>query len=178
MAALADELLREILAPSFVVPEHMFASNTRISPFCKVPKSISDMLLVCKRWMRVTTPFLYETVVIRTKAQASALNMALTRNPEFGLFVRKLRLEAAFGEYITSDIMRTMPRVRQFCFSPDVYHYEDISGLQTAFEEFDLERVVLTLDKGLNNQLRRRLVRNLGAALATWNNLVSPYHNL
>ncbi|KAH7098998.1 hypothetical protein BKA62DRAFT_711070 [Auriculariales sp. MPI-PUGE-AT-0066] len=173
MNALADELLSIILAPYFAVPEKLFADNGGVSPFSKVPQSAADLLHVCKRWMRITTPLLYETVIIRSKAQASSLNLALTRHAEFGRFTRRLRLEGAYGEWVTPEIVQAMPQVKQFCFTLSVLYKDDVSGLQTAFELFQPERVIITLynRNGHGNQQQRKLIRDLASCILLWKDL-------
>ncbi|KZV79677.1 hypothetical protein EXIGLDRAFT_734445 [Exidia glandulosa HHB12029] len=146
-----DELIKEMLSPPLLVPDALFADTGPVSPFAKATSSASDVLLVCKRWMRVGTPALYETVIIRSTAQAQALEMALTRNPEFGRFVKKLRLEGVYGEYITSKIIATMTRVTDFCFTVSIYSADKLAGLTKALDMFEPKRIILTL----NNQKRR-----------------------
>ena len=145
MNTLANELLVHILSPTFLVPEAHFADNGHISPFAKVMQSSADVQLVCKRWMRVSTPLLYECVVIRTRAQAYALRLALTRHPEFGRFIRRLRLEGVFGEYLDAEVFEKMQGVKQLCFTFSFSSLNNIAGLQRAFEVFNPERVVLSL---------------------------------
>ncbi|KAH7098997.1 hypothetical protein BKA62DRAFT_772831 [Auriculariales sp. MPI-PUGE-AT-0066] len=170
MNSLPDELLSIILAPWFTVPEQLFADNQLSSPFSKVPQSAAGLLHVCKRWMRATTPLLYETVIIRSKAQASSLNLALTGHSEFGRFTRRLRLEGAYGEWVTPEIIQAMPHVKQFCFTLSVLYKDEVSGLQTAFELFQPERVILTLHNpyGKGNQKQRQLTRDLANCIPLW----------
>ncbi|KAH7050361.1 hypothetical protein BKA62DRAFT_459626 [Auriculariales sp. MPI-PUGE-AT-0066] len=94
---LADELLKDILSPPLLVPDDMFANRDTVSPFSKVDRSAADVLLVCKRWMCVGTPALYHTVVLRSMAQAKALASALRRCPDFGTYIRRLRVEGSYG---------------------------------------------------------------------------------
>ena len=130
MNTLANELLVHILSPSFLVPEVRFADNGHISPFARVMQSSADLQLVFKRWMRVSTPLLYECAVIRTRAQAYALRLALTRHPEFGRFIRRLRLEGVFGEYLDAEVFEKMREVKQLCFTFSFSLLNNITGLQ------------------------------------------------
>ena len=113
---LADELLKEILSPPLLVDDALFADTGAVSPFSRAMYSAADVLHVCKRWMRVATPSLYETVVIRSKAQAQALAAALKHNKDFGRYVKKLRLEGSYGDY-PSVIARNCPNITDFCFT-------------------------------------------------------------
>ncbi|KZV89020.1 hypothetical protein EXIGLDRAFT_838813 [Exidia glandulosa HHB12029] len=159
-----DELIKEMLSPPLLVPDALFADTGPVSPFAKATSSASDVLLVCKRWMRVGTPALYETVIIRSTAQAQALEMALTRNPEFGRFVKKLRLEGVYGEYITSKIIATMTRVTDFCFTLSIYSADKLAGMTKALDMFEPKRIVLTLnDPKRRNSQNRTLIKKLTA---------------
>lgn len=95
---LPDELVSEILSPGLRVPDDMSLKTSAVSPFAN-PASVSSsvVLLVCKAWLRVATPLLYHTVVIRSKAQAGALIPAVKGNHDPGRFIKKLRVEGGFG---------------------------------------------------------------------------------
>ena len=176
MNSLADELIRLIMEPVFIVSENYFAANGPFSPFATVSQSTGEFLRVCKQWMRITTPLLYETVVIRSRAQAYSLNLALSRCPDFGRFTRRLRLEGVYGDFLTPDIYETMPNVKQLCFTETISQKDNINGLQRAFKLFDVERVVLTLHECYGTQANRargRLIEGLRDAIITrWSNLV------
>ncbi|KAJ7909470.1 hypothetical protein B0H13DRAFT_1559103, partial [Mycena leptocephala] len=60
--------------------------------------SSSNYLRVCKAWLCVSTPLLYKVVILRTTTQAEALKVVVQSNNEFGLFIRKLRVEGGFGD--------------------------------------------------------------------------------
>ncbi|EJD39069.1 hypothetical protein AURDEDRAFT_116271 [Auricularia subglabra TFB-10046 SS5] len=167
MARLADELLEWILAPPLHVPDEMFADPGPVSPFSRATFSASDVLLVCKSWMRVATPALYATVVIRSTAQAQALALALSRNPQFGRYVRKLRLEGAYGEY-TREFIQHMRYADDFCFALSVRSSDDIGGLDMAFRTLNPTRVILTLPPLRDNPKYRALLSKLAAALVDW----------
>ncbi|EJD39095.1 hypothetical protein AURDEDRAFT_187546 [Auricularia subglabra TFB-10046 SS5] len=172
MEKLADELLKMIITPPLLVPDELFADGGDLSPFSKATFSASEVLLVCKRFMRIATPVLYETVIIRSKAQALALQAALTRNPEFGQFVRKLRLEGAYGREL-AKVIPTMPYVTDFCFTLGVFVDESLAGLTAAFNTFEPTRVILTLldARRGSNSLHRSLVVKLCAAIHKWTKL-------
>ncbi|EJD39115.1 hypothetical protein AURDEDRAFT_187555 [Auricularia subglabra TFB-10046 SS5] len=172
MDKLADELLKMILSPPLLVPDELFADGGTVSPFSKATSSASDVLLACKRFMRVATPALYETVIIRTKAQASALQAALTRNPEFGRYVRRLRLEGAYGKQL-AKIIPLMPHVSDFCFTLSVYSDDSLAALTTAFTKLQPIRVVLTLvdERRARNKMHATLVSMLCCAIPTWTKL-------
>ncbi|EJD48374.1 hypothetical protein AURDEDRAFT_112877, partial [Auricularia subglabra TFB-10046 SS5] len=114
---LADETLAAILADSLSVPEASFAFTTAWkSPFAKTRVSSSTILLVCKRWLRVATPLLYETVILRSAAQSGALAAVLKKQTEFGRYVRKVRVEGGVGASICK-IFKAAPNITDLCLT-------------------------------------------------------------
>ena len=67
--------------------------------------SRADVLLVCKRWLRVGTPLLYESVHLETPAHVRQLLSLLRAHPSIGLAICRLYTtsvyEAAFEEIAT-----------------------------------------------------------------------------
>ncbi|KAK7020336.1 hypothetical protein R3P38DRAFT_3197662 [Favolaschia claudopus] len=105
LSSVPEEILAEILSRILNVPDEMFSDTSEISPFAGSSQSVCALLRlgVCKRWLRVATPLLYGTVVIRSKGQANALATVL-REQNLGRFVRNLRLEGGFGRQV-EDIL-------------------------------------------------------------------------
>ncbi|KZV96669.1 hypothetical protein EXIGLDRAFT_833503 [Exidia glandulosa HHB12029] len=171
---LADEILRMILTPPLLVPDELFAHAGAVSPFSKATYSAADVLAVCKRWMRVATPALYETVIIRSTAQSKAFGAAIRNNPEFGKFIKRVRVEGAFGDEIGTAMLHS-PNVTDFCLTLTIYSDGKPAGLKKAFERINPARVILTLPvvKPPRNAKRDALVAALAKALPTWTNLTA-----
>jgi len=173
---LPDELLKAILSPPLRVADHRFADLGPVSPFSKVTRSSSSVLLVCKRWMRVATLCLYEFVVLRSTAQACAFGMALTRNPEFGLFVRHLRLEASYSKYLTTKIISTMPAIRSLCIPIGVMSSERGRDIHDLLAIDSVERLLLIDCRPHRaNASRTALLAKIDEQLLKWENLVSSF---
>lgn len=172
---LADELLKEILWPPLVVPDQLFADTGAVSPFSKALYSAADVLLVCKRWMRVATPSLYHTVIIRSTAQAQALAAALTRNPEFGRYIKKLRIEGAYGVHL-SKIAPVAPNIVHFCFSLSIWADSSPGGLLKLLSAIQPSRVILTTSPGnLKNKKLQGVVDKLCTCIPLWTKLVRTF---
>ncbi|KZV79166.1 hypothetical protein EXIGLDRAFT_846808 [Exidia glandulosa HHB12029] len=169
---LADELLKEILSPPLLVPDELFADTGDVSPFSKATYSAADVLLVCKRWMRVATPALYATVVIRSLAQAQALVFALKRSPDFGRYIKKLRLEGAFGQHL-AVLATTAPNITDLCFSLAIYADSNVKGLLKLLAAVSPERVILTTApaKVIKNKGHAEVVRTLCDSIPQWTRL-------
>ncbi|KAJ7058191.1 hypothetical protein C8F01DRAFT_1149898 [Mycena amicta] len=88
--SLPDEILSEILTPALKVPEKVFSSS-EARVLMTFSESSSAFLLVSKAWLRVATPLLYNTVMLRSKAQSQALSATLSSNPDLARFIKKLR---------------------------------------------------------------------------------------
>ncbi|KAJ6568949.1 hypothetical protein B0H19DRAFT_1256639 [Mycena capillaripes] len=93
MSTLPDEILSEILSPALKVSDELFSDTSDVSPFAKYSPSTSAYLVVCRDWLRVATPLLYNVGVLRSKSQANALEKVLETQKEFGRFIKKLRVK-------------------------------------------------------------------------------------
>ncbi|KZV93010.1 hypothetical protein EXIGLDRAFT_749355 [Exidia glandulosa HHB12029] len=175
---LADELLKEILTVPLLVPDELFADTGPISPFSKAAYSAADVLLVCKRWMRVATPALYHTVVIRSTAQANALAAALKRNPDFGMYIKKLRLEGAYGDRL-KILATTSPDISDFCMSLAIWADSGITGLTKVMSAINPRRVVLTTaipyHEKFGNKKHTEVFNKLCSCIQSWTNLETFY---
>jgi len=173
---LPAELLVEILSASLLVPDEMFADNRAFSPFEKVDQPASNLILVCKSWMYVATPLLYVTVVLRSNAQAQALAFALTNNPEFGKFIRRLRVEGAYGEHIWTAVQNA-PNITDLCMTLAVWPDASPAGFIQSVAHIDPHRVILTIAPigPIRNITHIALLNALSSRIPTWTRLVCPH---
>ncbi|KAJ6482946.1 hypothetical protein C8R47DRAFT_578728 [Mycena vitilis] len=153
---LPDETLSQILSPALRVSDAAFSalSSNGGSPFMTFSESSSALLLVSKAWLRVATPLLYNVVVLRSKAQAQALAVALTRNPDLARFIKKLRVEGAFSEAM-STILRACKDITDLFLSLDLDRRidDDASGLCRGL--FLIDPVRLIVDAGRLDDIHR-----------------------
>ncbi|KAJ7189154.1 hypothetical protein C8R46DRAFT_841572, partial [Mycena filopes] len=108
---LPDEIISEILSPALQVPLDLFSDPSLESPFAFFSSSAASTLLVCKSWLRVATPLLYSFVIIRSKAQANALQATFKSTGSLGQYVKHLRVEGAFGSAM-KHILTSSPNIR------------------------------------------------------------------
>ncbi|KAJ7483996.1 hypothetical protein B0H11DRAFT_2019845 [Mycena galericulata] len=182
---LPDEILSEILAPALRVPEDAFSSTAEPSPFASSSESSSAFLLVSKSWLRVSTPLLYHVVVLRSKAQAGALRTALSRNPDLGRFIKKLRVEGGFGKHM-HDILKAAPNITDIFLSLKIYSSDSTPGLVSGLPLINPTRLIVFDSTRARNVLRNKAVDNLMRAIETcvvekWADLttiVFPYSRL
>ncbi|KAJ6584672.1 hypothetical protein B0H19DRAFT_1106021 [Mycena capillaripes] len=178
---LPDEIVSEILSPALKVGDEVFSDTSLSSPFAVYSESSSAFLLVCKAWLRVATPLLYHVVVLRSKAQAAALDIALRGNPLLGRFIKKLRVEGGYGSAMLK-IIKAAPNVTDLFISVNIWSADNVSGLIRGLPLMDPNRVVLydTPYHGARNKNSQILLETLCKCLKEWENLTIfelPYSN-
>ncbi|KAK7048123.1 F-box domain-containing protein [Favolaschia claudopus] len=140
---LPDEIISEILSPALKVPDHEFSDTSSNSPFAgRYCESSSAFLVVCKAWLRVATPLLYHVVVLRSKAQAAALDSALRKNPDLPRFIKKLRIEGGFGAAMLK-IIKMATNVTDLFISVNIWSSDNVSGLVRGLPLMDPTRVIM-----------------------------------
>ncbi|KDQ59080.1 hypothetical protein JAAARDRAFT_192632 [Jaapia argillacea MUCL 33604] len=172
---LPDELIKEILAPVLRIPEDMFTDMGAKSVFCRLNSQagVCTLLLVCKRWLRVATPLLYEIVILRSKAQAQALSTVLTTSKTFGTFIRKLRVEGGYGAAMKT-VLSAAPNITDIYLSLYLWSDDNVSGLCRSLPSIN-PRLVILFD--VSNEVRdnantRKLTKTLGECiLSHWSRM-------
>ena len=152
---LADETLKTILAAALEVTDDDFICAAFVSPFASRQYSTSDILLVCKRWMRVATPLLYHTVVLRTTPQAQSLVRALKKNPRFAQYFKKLRLESYCGA-TGGRVLGVAAHLEEICFAVEFTLREKSAHLAASLCKVAPRRVVIAtyLEPDLHDALQ------------------------
>ncbi|KAJ6556632.1 hypothetical protein DFH09DRAFT_1037820 [Mycena vulgaris] len=178
---LPDELISEILSPALKVPEDMFSDTSQVSPFASsAAGSSSSTLLVCKSWQRVATPFLYSFIVIRSKAQAWALQATLKSTPELGRFVKQRSIEGGFGN-LMRDILLNTPNITDIFLSLHIHASDSSSALALGLPLINPTRLIIFDDSlyPLKNKAVVELMTRLQICVPKWNNLSTvqlPYN--
>ncbi|KAJ7474259.1 hypothetical protein FB451DRAFT_286236 [Mycena latifolia] len=170
---LPDEILSEILSPALKVSDKLFSDTSSVSPFANYSPSTSAYLLVCKDWLRVATPLLYNVVVLRSKSQANALEKVLRSNPEFGRFIKKLRVEGGYGMAMHT-ILKSAPNVTDIFLTLSIYSSDSTQGLCKGLTLINPHRVIVVdphLAKPLKNKHLTALTQALFTCLHTWTRL-------
>ncbi|KAJ7711268.1 hypothetical protein B0H16DRAFT_635735 [Mycena metata] len=172
---LPDEIISEILSPALRVPDEAFSASTfgtwgltLPSPFANFSEPCCVYLVVCKAWLRVATPLLYNVVVLRSKAQAQALAATLTANPQLGRFIHKLRVE---GGYAISmhKILQNSTNMTDLFLSVAIPGSDNASGLCRGLPLVDPVRVII--DSGIGSSLSRgaqKLIQALEECIPKW----------
>ncbi|KAJ6509075.1 hypothetical protein DFH09DRAFT_1436653 [Mycena vulgaris] len=173
MSILPDEILSEILSPALKVPDDLFPDTSEMSPFADYSPSTSAYLLVCKDWLRVSTPLLYNVVVLRSKGQANALEKILRSNSQFGRFIKKLRVEGGYGMAMHA-ILKSAPNITDIVLSLFIWSSDNTQGLCKGLPLLDPHRVIVVAPaygKPLKNKHLGALTTVLFSCIRTWKKL-------
>ncbi|KAJ7633707.1 hypothetical protein B0H17DRAFT_1108041 [Mycena rosella] len=168
---LPDEIISEILSPALKISDEAFSDTLSTSPFALSPQSTSAFLLVCKAWLRVSTPLLYNVVIIRSKAQARALEMVLKTNKDLGAFIKKLRVEGGFGSMMKT-ILQCSPNITDLFVSLAIWSTDSVTGLCQGLPLIDPVRLIVhDSEEPGNNKQNLRLVQKLSECIQLWKKL-------
>ncbi|KAJ7082817.1 hypothetical protein C8R43DRAFT_322675 [Mycena crocata] len=175
MTRLPDEIISEILSPALKVADELFSDASDVSPFANPTPSTSAYLLVCKDWLRVATPLLYSVVVLRSKAQAAALQKVLRKNPDFGGFVKKLRVEGGYGMAMHS-ILASAPNITDLFLTLEIWSSDNTNGLCKGLPLINPRRIIVVdpVDndsKAPKNKNQTALSQVLFSCISEWDNL-------
>ncbi|KZV93015.1 hypothetical protein EXIGLDRAFT_717668 [Exidia glandulosa HHB12029] len=126
--------------------------------------------------MHITTPTLYHTIVIRSTAQANALASALKRNPDFGRYIKKLRLEGAYGDKLKIRATAS-PDIPDLCMSLAIWADSGITGLTKVMSAINARRVILmtAFSTSSLNKKHTQVLDKLCQCIASWTNLETFY---
>ncbi|KAF8211719.1 hypothetical protein K438DRAFT_56853 [Mycena galopus ATCC 62051] len=169
---LPDEIISEILSPALKVSDEVFSDTSEVSPFSKYSESTSAYLLVCKSWLRVATPLLYGVVILRSKAQAKALSVVLSKNKQLGQFIKKLRVEGGFGMPM-QIVLQCSPNISDLFLSFEIYSSDNTSGLCKGLRLINPTRLILRdyKLKSRENKMLCQLLESLSEAISKWDRL-------
>lgn len=151
-----DEILHDILADIFWVDEDVFACPTPMSSLWAASRATDDggdtqdisnvrrtaVPLVCKRWLNVSTPLLYETVFLRTRLQARCLSRTLLNDYTLGQNIRKFRVECGLGIPV-NKILHFAPNITQLIVELVGEKEEHTIGLGAGLQVINPSKVVL-----------------------------------
>ncbi|KAF7373610.1 F-box domain-containing protein [Mycena sanguinolenta] len=169
-----DEIVSEILTPLLKHSDEVFRDQSA-KPLLDPDHSASRYLLVCKSWLRVSTPLLYNVVILRTTAQAEALQAVLKTNKEFGLFIKKLRAEGGFGD--TMDvILKRSPNITDLYLTLYIAGSDNVKGLCSGLPFVNPRRVIVVDACSLEIQPKKNkkvteLLETLVSSIPKWDKM-------
>jgi hypothetical protein len=170
---ISNEVISKILFPIFDIPDEMLRDISETSPFARPSHlSISSILTVSKKWMAVAIPLLYRIVILRSKAQAFALERTLHKHKEFAIYIKKLRVEGCYGAAI-STIITSGANITDLCISLHIQSSDSVKGLCSSLSLINPRTlVVLDSPEKRSNKPLQELVAKINVCLETWTNVV------
>ncbi|KAF8191879.1 hypothetical protein K438DRAFT_1830198 [Mycena galopus ATCC 62051] len=170
-----DEIVSEILTPLLKHPDKVFSDRSPEKPLLAPGYSSSTYLLVCKAWLRVSTPLLYNVVILRTTAQAEALQTVLKSNKEFGPIIKKLRVEGGFGNAMKT-ILKCAPNITDLFLTFLLWGSDNVRGLCSGLALINPRRVIVVDADGWNvepkqNKQVTQLFNSVLDLIPKWDNL-------
>ncbi|KAF7330203.1 F-box domain-containing protein [Mycena venus] len=169
-----DEILSEILTPLLKHSDEEFTDQST-KPLLDPGYSSSSYLLVCKAWLRVATPLLYNVAILRTTAQAEALKAVLKTNKEFGLFIKKLRVEGGFGPALAT-ILECATNLTDLYLTLFIGGSDNVKGLCSGLPLVNPRRVivvdtVIEWEQPKKNKKVTELLTTLLGVIPKWDKL-------
>lgn len=169
---LPDEIIEAILWPVLYVSDDCFSSIASTSPFSGYRLTTSTVLLVAKNWLRVATPLLYETVILRSKAQTHAFATALKGNKPLGQFVKRMRIEGGYGLPMLDILKRTL-NVEDLWVTANLTRADRIGGYLRGFAWINPQRLILHDTGSEGPPVRKAMYHAVSEAIKKhWNKLV------
>jgi hypothetical protein len=172
-SAVPDEIISEILSLSAIkISDDDFSNTEAESPFASISESTSAYLLVSKAWLRVATPLLYSVVIIRSSAQAQALEAALKSNKDLGAFIKKLRVEGGYGPPMKA-ILEASPNITDLALCLAIWGTDKVSGLCQGLDSINPIRLFIRdMNNPGNNKQNLQLADKLVERIPLWQRLV------
>ncbi|KAJ6516636.1 hypothetical protein C8R47DRAFT_1189912 [Mycena vitilis] len=152
--------------------KYLFSDTSLESPFASVSSSSSSTLVVCRSWLRVGTPLLYSFAIIRSKAQANALQATLRTAPELGRFIKNLRVEGGFGKSMQM-ILKNTPNIDHLVLCLNLRAGDSSDGLAQGLPLIDPTRLTIIdeIEFFLNNKSVVKLSKAIESCAEQWENL-------
>ncbi|KAJ7768922.1 hypothetical protein B0H16DRAFT_1882077 [Mycena metata] len=121
---------------------------------------------------------LYHVVVIRSTAQARALQRTLGSNPDLGKFIRMLRVEGGFGPAM-GHALKHIPNVTDVFLSLQIHAADSTTGLVLGLPHINPTRLIIfdnsstSTGKLKKNKHVRDLIQALEDCVPRWLNLTA-----
>lgn len=172
IAGLAEEVLHSIMKLVLTISWELFTSPSDRTFGENDTVSSASIVLVCKQWLRVATPLLYETIILRSSGQSRALKDVFQKHKTFAKRVKNLRLEGAYP--CLKEIMPLCTNMTTFVLLLEIYSDTPISSLCKSLPLINPTEVILReIEK--NNANCEQVLTALSEAVPTWKNLVCPF---
>lgn len=174
---LADETLCEIFSIAFYLAViDGFARVREAAPTYK-PFNLErprNLVRVCKRWHRIATPYLYESIEIKSDWAMQRLAETLEKKPDFGRFIRNLCVNGAYAQHLHT-VAKLAPNVRVLGLQAKIASRDSNAGLSKALALHNPTEVWLYQMRNCNDNQKSMgsVTKIFGAMQTKWTSLVS-----
>lgn len=154
MDHLPDDITREILTAA-IEPRTMLDTVLNWSseqPVIK-PKAIF-LLTVCKTWLRIATPLIYNAIILTTKTQAQALAMSVKADKPLGSCIKHLMVCGGFGKFL-KQILSSCSHLHTISLTLDLDSGDSETGLVSGLKLINPTQAVLQNTPNYQGPLRR-----------------------
>ncbi|KAI0637912.1 hypothetical protein C8Q77DRAFT_1088430 [Trametes polyzona] len=172
-----NEVLETILQHAVSIPSDTFEAWSTPSTFAGTPPStISDILLVSRRWHDLAMPFLYESAILRRGSQVARLarsaNISNERGVKRGTYLRRLRVEGGYGGRL-KQLLGVAPNIDTLFIGFDISLNDSSAGLRRALQRINPSSLFLQATFGPHSTASNTmsLYAAVAGALTTWTNV-------
>ncbi|KAI0684523.1 hypothetical protein BC835DRAFT_631914 [Cytidiella melzeri] len=166
---LPEETLHEILKHSFfisVLDAFVIIRDRSVSRYQRRAKP-TKLLLVCKRWLRVATPLLYETIEIDSEHEMEKLAGTLRTVATVGSLIRNFRIEGRYGRHL-HVVVEHAPNIAVLSVQTNSLSRFSDTGLLHALPCFNPTMVYLHDSSLQKNSESEANARAITTAVRSW----------
>lgn len=136
------------------------------------PYACQDLLLVSKRWLRVGSPLLYESVVLRTSSHTRTVATLIRQNPNLGRAVRQLKLFGGYGRDLHA-VITAAPNLETVYLNMSMKSSDSLAGIKKAFSIMKPTRLYIEDRPARRNKKSIELYNLLAENMGKWSSLAS-----
>jgi len=141
----------------------------------QVSRRASSILLVNKTFLRIATPLLYETVIIRSSHQLSTvLDNVFRPHPELAAFVKTVTISGGSYDDL-NDFVRLCVNLEEFDVTLDNAPWEEDVRQKFAESLMGMSKIkslIVRKDAYLTQEKPQHLMSQLSNAITAWTSLV------
>ena len=186
LASFPEELLERILAlclapPVLPVPRpywHVSAPASKSSARFPASRTRTAPLLVSKRWLRIATPLVYNTLRIHSPAHAALISCTFASNPALAHHVRCLVVSGVWPEIapVTRACrwLEILDVTLDASWLPESEAFAETAAFSNSLVRLDIRHLIVRkANVYLSQPKPRHVIAGLARAISHWRHLVS-----
>jgi hypothetical protein len=154
-------------------------SSPRSSAHIPAARIRTAPLLVSKRWLRIATPLVYNTLRIRSPSHAALVSRTFAANPALACHVRRLVLSGVWPELApvvrACTLLDTLDITLDASWIPDSDAFSETAAFSASLIDLDIHHLVVRkANVYLSQPKPRHVIAGLARAIPHWKHLVRP----